>query len=92
MKNPFSAVASFKNIQAFLDDSRGSNHDRRDTRRSAAPPWPRWERKCASPSSAATMRRSPICCKRLDSSLGKALAENAVVDEVLPEIKRRRGT
>ena len=28
---------------------------------------------------------------RLDESLGKALAENTVVDEVLPEIKRRRG-
>jgi hypothetical protein len=25
-------------------------------------------------------------------SLGKALAENTVVDEVLPEIKRRRGS
>ena len=29
--------------------------------------------------------------QRLDASLGKALAENTVVDEVLPEIKRRRG-
>jgi hypothetical protein len=29
---------------------------------------------------------------RLDASLGKALAENTVVDEVLPEIKRRRGS
>jgi len=29
--------------------------------------------------------------QRLDESLGKALAENTVVDEVLPEIKRRRG-
>jgi hypothetical protein len=28
----------------------------------------------------------------LDASLGKALAENTVVDEVLPEIKRRRGS
>jgi hypothetical protein len=28
---------------------------------------------------------------RLDASLGKALAENTIVDEVLPEIKRRRG-
>lgn len=30
--------------------------------------------------------------QRLDTSLGKALAENTVVDEVLPEIKRRRGS
>ena len=29
--------------------------------------------------------------QRLDASLGKALAENTAVDEVLPEIKRRRG-
>jgi len=28
--------------------------------------------------------------ERLDSALGKALAEDAVIDEVLPEIKRRR--
>jgi hypothetical protein len=27
---------------------------------------------------------------RLDASLGKAMAQNTVVDEVLPEIKRRR--
>jgi hypothetical protein len=30
--------------------------------------------------------------QRLDASLGKALAENTIVDEVLPEIKRRRGS
>jgi len=28
----------------------------------------------------------------LDTSLGKALAENTVVHEVLPDIKRRRGS
>ena len=28
--------------------------------------------------------------ERLDSALGKAMAEGAVIDEVLPEIKRRR--
>lgn len=30
--------------------------------------------------------------ERLDSALGKAMAEDAVVDEVLPEIKRRRSS
>ena len=30
--------------------------------------------------------------QRLHASLGKALAENTVIDEVLPEIKRRRGS
>jgi hypothetical protein len=29
--------------------------------------------------------------QRLDTTLGKTIAENTVVDEVLPEIKRRRG-
>jgi len=29
--------------------------------------------------------------QRLDTTLGKTTAENTVVDEVLPEIKRRRG-
>lgn len=28
--------------------------------------------------------------ERLDAALGKAMAEDAVIDEVLPEIKRRR--
>jgi enterochelin esterase-like enzyme len=28
--------------------------------------------------------------ERLDAALGKAMADNSVVDEVLPEIKRRR--
>jgi hypothetical protein len=28
--------------------------------------------------------------RRLDASLGKAMAENTAVDEVIPEIKRRR--
>ena len=28
--------------------------------------------------------------ERLDAALGRAMAENSVIDEVLPEIKRRR--
>jgi len=28
--------------------------------------------------------------QRLDAALGKAMAEDTVIDEVLPEIKRRR--
>jgi hypothetical protein len=28
--------------------------------------------------------------QRLDTALGKAVAEDTVIDEVLPEIKRRR--
>ena len=30
--------------------------------------------------------------ERLDAALGRAMAENTVIDEVLPEIKRRRST
>jgi hypothetical protein len=30
--------------------------------------------------------------ERLDAALGRAMAENSVIDEVLPEIKRRRST
>jgi hypothetical protein len=30
--------------------------------------------------------------ERLDAALGRAMAEDSVIDEVLPEIKRRRST
>lgn len=91
MKNPFSAVAGFKHIQAFLDNSRGQ------ITIGEIPPIRR-----ATLAAVGKKVRVALVCRdnetvadllqRLDVSLGKALAENTVVDEVLPEIKRRRGS
>ena len=90
MKIPFSAVASFKHIQAFLDNSRGQ------ITIGEIP----LIRRATLAAEGKKVRVALVCrdnetvadlLQRLDASLGKALAENAVVDEVLPEIKRRRG-
>jgi len=90
MKNPLSFVASFKHIQAFLDNSRGQ------ITIGEIPPI----RRATLAAEGKKVRVALVCrdnetvadlLQRLDVSLGKALAENIVVDEVLPEIKRRRG-
>jgi len=91
MKIPFSSAVSFKHIQAFLDDSRGQ------ITIGEIPPIRR-----ATLAAEGKKVRVALVCRdnetvadlllRLDASLGKALAENTVVDEVLPEIKRRRGS
>ena len=57
------------------------------SRRSAGLRSPLRARKCASRSWVATIAQ---LLERLDAALGKAMAEDAVIDEVLPEIKRRR--
>jgi hypothetical protein len=91
MKSPFSAVATFKHIQAFLDGSRGQ------ITIGEIPPI----RRATLAAEGKKVRVALVCrdnetvaelLQRLDASLGKALAENTVVDEVLPEIKRRRGS
>jgi hypothetical protein len=90
VKSPFSSVASFKHIQAFLDNSRGQ------ITIGEIPPI----RRATLAADGKQVRVALVCrdnetvadlLQRLDASLGKALAENPVVDEVLPEIKRRRG-
>lgn len=87
MKSPF---ASFKHIQAFLDNSRGQ------ITIGEIPPI----RRATLAAEGKKVRVALVCgdnetvadlLQRLDASLGKALADNTVVDEVLPEIKRRRG-
>ena len=89
MKNPVASVAAFKHIQAFLDNSRGQ------ITIGEIPPI----RRATLAAEGKKVRVALVCrdnetvadlLQRLDVSLGKALAENTVVDEVLPEIKRRR--
>jgi hypothetical protein len=91
MKSPFASVTSFKHIQAFLDNSRGQ------ITIGEIPPI----RRATLAAEGKKVRVALVCrdnetvadlLQRLDVSLGKALAENTVVDEVLPEIKRRRGS
>jgi hypothetical protein len=88
MKNPFASVATFKHIQAFLDNSRGQ------ITIGEKPPI----RRATLAAQGKKVRVALMCrdnetvadlLQRLDVSLGKALADNTVVDEVLPEIKRR---
>jgi hypothetical protein len=89
MKKPASPLASFENIQAFLDDSRGQ------ITIGEIPPI----RSAALAAEGKKVRVALVrrdketvaeLLLRLDTSLGKAIAENTAVDEVLPEIQRRR--
>jgi hypothetical protein len=89
MKSPFSSGPAFKHIQAFLDGSRGQ------ITIGEIPPI----RRATLAAEGKKVRVALVCrdnetvaelLERMDASLGKALAENTVVDEVLPEIKRRR--
>jgi hypothetical protein len=89
MKKPASPPSSFENIQAFLDNSRGQ------ITIGEIPP-------IHSAALAAEGKKVRVALVRrdketvaelllrLDSCLGKAMAENTAVDEVLPEIQRRR--
>ena len=90
MKNPLSRVAPFKHIQSFLDDTDGQ------ITIGKIPPI----RRAALAAEGRKARVALVCrddetvvelLQRLDAALGKATAENTTVDEVLPEIKRRRG-
>ena len=89
MKNPTSPLASIESIQTFLDESCGQ------ITIGEIPPI------CGAALAAegkkvrvALVRRDKETVaellQRLDRSLGKAIAENTAVDEVLPEIPQRR--
>jgi hypothetical protein len=89
MKNIFASVTAFKHIQAFLDNSRGQ------ITIGEIPPI----RRAALAAVGKKARVALVCgetehvvdlLQRLNEALGRAAAENIVIDEVLPEIKRRR--
>jgi len=89
MKKPTLSDASFENIQALLDDSRGQ------ITIGEIPPI----RSAALAAEGKKVRVALVrrdsetvagLLVRLDAALGKAIADNIAVDEVLPEIKRRR--
>jgi hypothetical protein len=89
MKKTTLPGASFENIQTFLDESRGQ------ITIGEIPPI----RSAALAAEGKKVRVALVrrdnetiseLLLRLDAALGKALADNIAVDEVLPEIKRRR--
>lgn len=79
----------YTHLQAFLDDSRGqiTIGEIPPIRRAALAAEGKKARVALVGRDGETIAQ---LLERLDSSLGKALATDTVVDEVLPEIKRRR--
>ena len=86
---PAAADARFDHIQAFLDKTRGQ------LTIGEIPPI----RRAALAAVGKKVRVALVCGEqetatelllRLDTALGKATKENTVIDEVLPEIQRRR--
>jgi hypothetical protein len=85
MKKPLSPTASFEHIQAFLDHSRGqiTIGEIPPIRSAALAAEGKKVR-------VALVRRDGETVAELLDRLEAALAEKKVIDEVLPEIKRRR--
>jgi predicted thioesterase len=88
-KPPAIEGACFDHIQAFLDKTRGQ------LTIGEIPPI----RRAALAAVGKKVRVALVCgeretatelLRRLDTALGKAIKENTVIDEVLPEIQRRR--
>ena len=88
-KSPPAADARFDHIQAFLDKTRGQ------LTIGEIPPI----RRAALAAVGKKVRVALVCgdketatelLLRLDNALGQASKENIVIDEVLPEIQRRR--
>ncbi len=91
MSKLFSRQVKLDHIQAFLDDTRGQ------ITIGEIPPIRR-----AALAAVGKKARVALVCRdeesvpelltRLDAALGKAMAEDTVIDEVLPELKRRRSS
>jgi hypothetical protein len=88
-KSAAAAGSDFEHIQAFFDTTRGQ------ITIGEIPPI----RRAALAAVGKTARVALVCGEtesvadlllRLNAALGRAAAENIVIDEVLPEIKRRR--
>jgi hypothetical protein len=84
-----SLTASFNNIQSFLDNTRGqiTIGEIPPIRRAALAAQGKKARVALVARDTETVAE---LLQRLDVALGTAMAEDTVIDEVLPEIKRRR--
>lgn len=82
-------TAPLSHLQAFLDDTRGqvTIGEIPPIRRAALAAQGKKPRVALVGRDGETIAQ---LLERLDAALGKAMAEDAVIDEVLPEIKRRR--
>ena len=90
MAKLFSRAASFAHIQAFLDDTHGqiTIGEIPPIRRAALAA----QNKNARVSLVGRPNETvPELLQRLDTALADFIANGTVTDEVLPEIKRRRG-
>ena len=89
MPKPSTSIASLSHLQSFLDDTRGqiTIGEIPPIRRAALAAQGKKARVALVGRDGETIAQ---LLERLDSALGKAMAEDTVVDEVLPEIKRRR--
>ena len=88
MFKPQRRTASLGHLQVFLDDTRGqiTLGEIPPIRRAALAAQGKKVRVALVGRDGETVAQ---LLERLDSALGKAMAEDAVIDEVLPEIKRR---
>lgn len=82
-------TASFSHLQSFLDDTRGqiTIGEIPPIRRAALAAEGKKPRVALVGRDGESLAQ---LLERLDATLGKAMAEDRVIDEVLPEIKRRR--
>ena len=84
-----SLTSALDNIQAFLDNTRGqiTIGEIPPIRRAALAAQGKRARVALVSEDGETIAQ---LLERLDAALGKTMAEDTVIDEVLPEIKRRR--
>ncbi|MGH7106601.1 MAG: hypothetical protein ACREFT_08855 [Acetobacteraceae bacterium] len=89
MAKPPPLSASLAHLQSFLDDTRGqiTIGEIPPIRRAALAAQGKKARVALVGRDGETVGQ---LLERLDCALGKAMAEDTVIDEVLPEIKRRR--
>jgi len=83
------SIAALGNIQSFLDNTHGqiTIGEIPPIRRAALAAQGKKARVALVSKDGETVAQ---LLERLDAALGKAMAEDTVIDEVLPEIKRRR--
>ena len=84
-----SPISALGNIQSFLDNTRGqiTIGEIPPIRRAALAAQGKKARVALVSQEGETIAQ---LLQRLDTALGKAMDEDTVIDEVLPEIKRRR--
>lgn len=84
-----SSASPLTHIQSFLDNTKGqiTIGEIPPIRRAALAAQGKKARVALVAKDAETIAQ---LLQRLDAALGKAMAEDTVIDEVLPEIKRRR--